>query len=168
MSGIFRYSLIHYRSNINTSCVIAAVLGFLSHIAYFIHGFRVMQVKRIIIFYLLGLGLLLARNVIMLGFRKGMITYFAISSSYFATLFFSIGTYRLFFHPLRRFPGPIAAKITKFYTPWLGRHGKLHWEYVDLHLKYGDFVRIGKSPSKAPYSVIKLDDASKLIASRAK
>lgn len=59
-------------------------------------------------------------------------------------LLLSIGVYRLFFHRLRRFPGPFAAKLTKFHAAYhAGKTAQLHRERVALHKKYGDVVRVG-------------------------
>ncbi|KAM7187828.1 Cytochrome P450 [Naviculisporaceae sp. PSN 640] len=54
-----------------------------------------------------------------------------------------IAIYRLFGHPLRDYPGPIAAKLTQLY---LGRYvllKRLHLVIFDLHSKYGPVVRLG-------------------------
>lgn len=64
-----------------------------------------------------------------------------------AGLFGSMIAYRLFFHPLRSFPGPVAARISSFWVikqsaPDLRFYVKLR----ELHAHYGDFVRIRKQP----------------------
>ncbi|KAJ9606262.1 hypothetical protein H2200_009223 [Cladophialophora chaetospira] len=55
----------------------------------------------------------------------------------------SIGAYRLFFHPLRKYPGPQSAKLTKWTGAYWASTGKLHDIVLALHEKYGDIVRIG-------------------------
>ncbi|OAL33727.1 hypothetical protein AYO20_07065 [Fonsecaea nubica] len=55
----------------------------------------------------------------------------------------SITVYRLFLHPLKEYPGPVLAKITKWYGFYLTSFGKTYIDYVELHEKYGDIVRIG-------------------------
>ncbi|KAF4784431.1 cytochrome P450 [Colletotrichum scovillei] len=58
--------------------------------------------------------------------------------------------YNLFFHPLRRFPGPIlmrATRATFCYRLWCG---KLSFDMLDLHRKYGDVVRI--APDELAYA----------------
>ncbi|OAP62019.1 hypothetical protein AYL99_04222 [Fonsecaea erecta] len=60
-----------------------------------------------------------------------------------AALGLSIALYRLFFHPLRRFPGPWSAKLTKWTGAYWASTGKLHEIIPALHEKYGDVVRIG-------------------------
>ena len=67
-----------------------------------------------------------------------------IALSYGASLFTSIAIYRVFFHKLRNFPGPLGARVSKFWHV-----GKLlrqpNFELLDdLHQQYGDFVRTGE------------------------
>ncbi|KAF5372252.1 hypothetical protein D9758_005109 [Tetrapyrgos nigripes] len=64
----------------------------------------------------------------------------------------SISVYRIFFHPLRKFPGPRLAAVSTFYQAYYDiiQNGKflehLHW----LHNIYGPVVRIG--PNKLHFS----------------
>ncbi|KAF9695590.1 hypothetical protein EKO04_006412 [Ascochyta lentis] len=55
----------------------------------------------------------------------------------------SIGLYRLLFHPLRSFPGPLSARVSAF---WVFRKNwpdlKLYIKLRSIHDHYGDFVRI--------------------------
>lgn len=60
-------------------------------------------------------------------------------------LYSSLIVYRLLFHPLNKFPGPIHARISTF---WLVYHfrGLDAWKRVAaLHDNYGPYVRIGPS-----------------------
>lgn len=62
-----------------------------------------------------------------------------------AGIFSSITIYRLFFHRLRRYPGPFLASLTGWYWTYLFyRSYHVYDEMKTLHDKYGDFVRIGK------------------------
>lgn len=58
----------------------------------------------------------------------------------------SMVLYRVFFHRLRKFPGPFLGRISNLYPTYL-RAKKLHlYEEVEiLHQQYGDFVRLGMS-----------------------
>ncbi|KAJ2996575.1 hypothetical protein NUW58_g937 [Xylaria curta] len=57
-----------------------------------------------------------------------------------------ISIYRLFFHPLRRVPGPKLAALTKwvetYYECFKQPGGQFMWEYQKWHDKYGPIVRI--------------------------
>ncbi|KAH7050102.1 putative cytochrome P450 [Macrophomina phaseolina] len=56
----------------------------------------------------------------------------------------SILVYRGFFHRLRKFPGPVAARFTKFYAVWLSaKEVRWHLELERLKAEYGDVVRTG-------------------------
>ena len=60
----------------------------------------------------------------------------------------SIAVYRLFFHRLRGFPGPIGAKLSRFYTVKLAaKNVQYNKEVAKMHEKYGDFIRTG-GPSR--------------------
>jgi hypothetical protein len=45
--------------------------------------------------------------------------------------------YRLYFHPLSKYPGPILAALTDSYDGWYAWHGTLPIEHHRQHLKYG-------------------------------
>jgi cytochrome P450 len=64
---------------------------------------------------------------------------------YLAGIFTSLIAYRLLFHPLRKFPGPIDLKISALSLVWRVRHYDANQRVQDLHKKYGNFVRIGPS-----------------------
>lgn len=127
--------------------VASASAGVLSHLLYFIHGHKAMQAPSIFVFYLMAECLLWVRCFYLQGAFQGTLSATIISLSYFLGLFTSIAVYRLFFHRLRRFPGPLAAKLTKFYGPYKARGGKSHIHFVELFEKYGDVVRTGKLPA---------------------
>lgn len=62
---------------------------------------------------------------------------------YWITLSLSIAIYRVFLHPLRRFPGPLICKLTKLKHFQVSLAGKSHLWVQGLHQKYGDIVRVG-------------------------
>ena len=75
------------------------------------------------------------------GIVNGVVTTFA---SYFGVLVSSIVLYRISpFHPLAQYPGPLLAKITKWWHAYQVYNGKQHIYIQQLHKKYGDVVRIG-------------------------
>ena len=65
--------------------------------------------------------------------------------TYWSLLATFVIAYRLApFHPLARYPGPVLCKISKgwlAYVSWKGR--KAHIYVHELHMRYGDVVRIG-------------------------
>ncbi|OTA52103.1 isotrichodermin C-15 hydroxylase [Hypoxylon sp. EC38] len=60
-------------------------------------------------------------------------------------LIYALGiiVYRLFFHPLAKYPGPSLAKITDAYQLYHAWKGDRHLEFWRLHEKYGKIVRFG-------------------------
>jgi hypothetical protein len=61
--------------------------------------------------------------------------------------------YRLFFHPLAKFPGPKLAAITTWYEAYydfIGYQGQYTFLFEDLHKKYGALHNLTpRSPSLA-------------------
>ncbi|KAL2266815.1 hypothetical protein VTJ83DRAFT_6167 [Remersonia thermophila] len=51
--------------------------------------------------------------------------------------------YRIFFHPLAKYPGPLLAKVTNAYMLYHAWKGDRHLEFWRLHEKYGRVVRFG-------------------------
>lgn len=125
----------------------AALLGVVAHISVF----RVVYVEEYL-YHFLALGLagvlsilygylslttytllevFLRTSVIVLSFNTGLVL--------------SIGVYRLFFHRIRKFPGPFGSKLTRFHDAYLaGKNVQYHEEVAKMHEKYGDFIRTGK------------------------
>jgi hypothetical protein len=59
-------------------------------------------------------------------------------------VFLSMVIYRLFFHRIRRFPGPFWAKVSKIYAMRLAaKNVQYNVELEKLHEQYGDFIRTG-------------------------
>ncbi|TID03657.1 Tryprostatin B 6-hydroxylase [Colletotrichum higginsianum] len=148
----------------SVSCTLAAAAGLLSHWLYFIRGPRSMDALKIAVFYILALALLLLKTTTSLGLYRGVILYAELSGSYFLALFASIGAYRLLFHPLRRFPGPLLTRASKVYLMWQNRNWRLHQRYLEMHAEYGDFVRVGPNDM----SIVNLDAFSKIHGPQAK
>jgi hypothetical protein len=66
-----------------------------------------------------------------------------VDSVFLAALGLSITFYRLLFHPLRKYPGPVLARLTKIWFAFVCRDGKVFRVIQALHKQYGDVVRIG-------------------------
>lgn len=57
--------------------------------------------------------------------------------------------YRVFFHPLAKYPGPLLAKLTDAYMLYYAWRGDRHLEFWRMHEKYGKFVRFGPNALSA-------------------
>ncbi|KAI9878167.1 MAG: hypothetical protein M1830_001736 [Pleopsidium flavum] len=67
-----------------------------------------------------------------------------VAVSFNTGLAISIAVYRLFFHRLRQFPGPLGAKLSRFYTVKIAaKNCQYNLEVAKMHEQYGDFVRTG-------------------------
>ncbi|RDW90562.1 cytochrome P450 [Aspergillus mulundensis] len=130
---------------LNLSLSVAA-LGVLSHVSIF----RTLPVEE----YLYSLLGLYAATVALITVAYLSLTVFSISQTLFRVgcvvsafnigLSSSIAIYRLFFHRLRRFPGPWLSKLSRFYDAYLaGRNIQYHEEISKLQEMYGDFIRTG-------------------------
>ncbi|KAK7725396.1 hypothetical protein SLS57_003873 [Botryosphaeria dothidea] len=72
-------------------------------------------------------------------------TAFAQFASFFLGLCLSTAVHRAAFHPLKRFPGPFAARLSKFWAVRQAARTRGSWYKFnhELHTKYGDYVRVG-------------------------
>ncbi|KAK6954544.1 hypothetical protein Daesc_004511 [Daldinia eschscholtzii] len=67
-----------------------------------------------------------------------------LTATFNAGLFSSMIIYRVFFHRVRKFPGPLALKISRFSSALMVfKEAKYHKDVARLHDKYGDFIRVG-------------------------
>ncbi|CAI6341820.1 unnamed protein product [Periconia digitata] len=80
---------------------------------------------------------------VMIAITKSLSLPFILGTFYLTGLFSSIAVYRLFFHPLRHFPGPRGAALSKLWHVWHCWTSQNHILLDSLHKQYGDFVRIG-------------------------
>lgn len=75
------------------------------------------------------------KNLLMLGL-------WAILSLAFA-YFVSLAIYRIYFHPLSKYPGPLLCKLTSLVWTYHFSVGDIIKWNDDLHTKYGETVRLG-------------------------
>ncbi|CAG8952495.1 hypothetical protein HYFRA_00001242 [Hymenoscyphus fraxineus] len=145
--------------------VAGAALGGASHLGYFIDGEHhkngpkyVISALTIPAFLFLGFVRTLGQNAIVEAARATSVAVL----SYAGALFLSMAIYRVFFHRLRNFPGPLPLKVTKFahlYNLMKEEHGPRDFEFRDkLHKEFGEFVRIGPNELSisAPESLVKI------------
>lgn len=62
-----------------------------------------------------------------------------------AVYLFGLAIYRIYFHPLARYPGPLLGKVTDLYSAYHAWKGDRHLEFWRCHEKYGPIVRFGPS-----------------------
>ncbi|KAH7153103.1 cytochrome P450 [Dactylonectria macrodidyma] len=110
-------------------CLDAAISGFLAHGFYFIHWTDDRNAMRVVLGHALAFFMLAFLEIAARGVPSGLQASFFVYAAYLTTLFTIITIYRLFFHRLRRFPGPVWASITKAYGVYASRDGKLHEGY---------------------------------------
>ncbi|KAH9925355.1 cytochrome P450 [Epithele typhae] len=79
-----------------------------------------------------------------LGTRGPIGTLLIVFPLYVSSLGILVIAYRLSpFHPLSRYPGPVVARISKFWMAALSLSGDQHKYIKSLHERYGDVVRTG-------------------------
>ena len=65
-------------------------------------------------------------------------------SAHYTLLLIYTAIYRLSpLHPLAQYPGPILPRLSKWYSTYICKTGRLHLWYQRLHDQYGDVVRVG-------------------------
>lgn len=123
--------------------VLAAALGVLAHQVVFIHGEWHLRAPAVVIVHFL-IGIFIYTTEISKDERNGLFSATILVSVYLASLLSSISIYRLFFHPLRHFPGPRLVALTKLWHVWKCRDSRGHHVLDEWHKKYGTFVRTGE------------------------
>ncbi|KAJ5519803.1 hypothetical protein N7463_000256 [Penicillium fimorum] len=125
-----------------------AGLGVLSHVSIFrtlpveeylygLLGLYIVTLCLITLAYITVTNLALLQVLVRVGW---------IAFAFNVALTSSIGIYRLFFHRLHRFPGPVLSKLSRFYDAYLaGKNVQYNVEIEKLHDTYGDFIRTGQS-----------------------
>ena len=66
-----------------------------------------------------------------------------LAAIFLAGIYSSLLTYRIFFNPLNKIPGPFFARISKFDSTIRNKKLDGHHQLLRMHQKYGRFVRIG-------------------------
>jgi cytochrome P450 family 628 len=125
--------------------LVGTALGITSHLGYFIHGEHHMQATRIAAFFFIApllLFILTLRDIDGHSYIEAGKTTAVGTASYFTALSTSILIYRAFFHPLRRFPGPFSAKLSKItHVLRIAKDSKNYLLNEQMFYKYGEFVR---------------------------
>lgn len=124
---------------------IAALAGTLSHLGYFIRGEHHRHVPLYVgsAFTIFVLTSSLQVRLYSCALEQAFINTSGMMAIYLIALFSSIVIYRVFFHPLRHFPGPRSMAITKLAHVFRARKLDNHYQMDQLHRDFGDFVRTG-------------------------
>lgn len=113
-----------------------AVLGVLFHLAI-----SRIEFEFYMFHFMAAYVVTFALSIVTLGFTTSAL----FAASFNTGLLGSIAIYRLVFHRCRNFPGPVAAKLSRFYAASLSaKNVQYYKELANLHAQYGDFVRTGK------------------------
>ena len=63
---------------------------------------------------------------------------------------FTVLIYRIYFHPLSRFPGPLLARVSNVYFSYIFLGDSHTWDMLALHERYGSVIRI--APNELAFS----------------
>ena len=127
-------------------CMYLAVAGVASHLGYFIHGEHHREAPAVARIMLLAILFLfnLQYWYLKLSFKYSTLNTIAMLLTYLIPLWTSMLVYRLFFHRLRKFRGPLPARISRL---WYASQCLPNFDsfrtMARLHKEYGDFVRTG-------------------------
>jgi hypothetical protein len=130
---------------LEVAALVGTTLGVASHLGYFIHGEHHMQTTKIAAFFIVApvvLFITLSKYVEGGSYVEAGKTTAVATGSYFTALSTSILIYRAFFHPLRNFPGPFSAKLSKVtHVLRIAKSSKNYLLNERMFKEYGQFVR---------------------------
>ena len=125
----------------------AVIAGVSSHSLLYAHREWHLSSPYLFRFYVASYLIILFSAWIYHGFRFGnaISRVTLIVAAYTVPLFSSMVVYRAFLHRLGNFPGPFLARLSKFWHVLNVLDSRNHLLLDELHHRYGDFVRTGKS-----------------------
>ena len=80
-----------------------------------------------------------------LGLTDAAIEISKIAAFFLAGVYSSLCVYRVFFHPLRKFPGPLGARLSDLYFSSYLRKRDAWRQLAALHKQYGNYVQLGSN-----------------------
>jgi tryprostatin B 6-hydroxylase len=132
----------------NTIAAVSALaLGVSTHLGYFIRGehhlYGTTYIQTLATAYLATVVLILRLQEVSIvnAVTEATVLLFC----YLTGLYSSLTIYRVFFHPLRNFPGPLGNKVGNLWFSFQLGKADACKKVFELHEKYGDFVRVGSS-----------------------
>ena len=139
---------------------IPAAAGVASHLTYFIRGehhlWSSFYTKIATVSFALSTAAIWIFHAVSL--LEATTVTFCIFAVYVVLLFTSLIIYRLYFHPLRRCPGPLSLKISQLASIWINRNFDGYLQVEKLRRRYGDVVRTGPNELTFFNSVKAYDD----------
>lgn len=128
-------------------CGIAAGVGVLSHLLYFIRGEHHKHTLQFvqILFVVVPCCILIFTRLLHVAFGQATLLAMGVGAFYLAGLWTSMIMYRAFFHRLNRFAGPWHLKLSKFASFITLRKLDNFRKSYNWHQTYGNFVRTGTS-----------------------
>lgn len=124
----------------------AAVLGVLFHLSI-----QAVEFERFMFHYLAALPVVFVLMSTLFatygpsGWLGAAAKSFLFETVFNASCLLSISLYRVLFHRCRSFPGPLGAKISRFWTAYVAAQDIQYYKELDkFHSAYGDFIRTGK------------------------
>ena len=154
VKDITPFDPLKWPQGLSSRLCIAAATGLSAHTFIFKQGEWHIQAPYLVAAYISSFPLLLAaeRFVFMIGdFFQSSLNAGCTLISFTLALYLSLVVYRIFFHRLKRFPGPRYAAVSKLWHAYHCLGGKNYLFLQELHRKYGDFVRTGE-PSISYFS----------------
>ena len=126
---------------------VAGIAGLLSHRFVFVSGEWHLRATGLLKFYLLSYAAitLVEVKVRHISWQEGFVWGSMVCGVYALCLWGSMTAYRLFFHPLHGFPGPVLARISKLWHVAQCHDSRNHLLMERMYAQYGSFVRTGMS-----------------------
>ena len=125
--------------------ILLATAGVATHFGYFnrgehhVHGLRYLQ-GFICAYILLTLTFV---QIAGLTIKQSLSAVVALALPFLVGLYGSLIIYRLAFHPLKSFQGPLSCRISSLCFSARLLSLDAHRQLLALHQRYGDFVRVG-------------------------
>jgi hypothetical protein len=123
-----------------------AFLGIASHIIYFIRSdSHFYHCTFIFLCFLLTpiTSLLVLTQIANYPSREALNLVSVTWWSFTGAIWLSMGVYRAFFHRLGRYPGPFLARLSQLWRVWKNLRGEHYRVVNELHMRYGEYVRVG-------------------------
>lgn len=117
----------------------AAFWAYFHHGEHFLYGVRYVQLMCLTIVA----GAVFFYNSGSLAFKEALLTSLRLFGLLLVGVFTNCIVYRLFMNPLNKIPGPYFMRLSKFNHCFQNTKFDAHLQLLDMHNKYGKFVRIG-------------------------